>query len=572
MKTLFTLSFFVFALCTTTIVVKAQVNETDSLALVDLYNSTNGPNWFHHDNWLTGPVKKWYGIGIDTKRVSTISLYNNNLSGTIPSSTGNLSKLRDLELHDNQLIGSIPPELGKLSNLSFFSLGNNQLSGSIPPELGKLSNLTYLYLWGNQLSGSIPPELGKLSKLLSLAFEQNQLSGSIPPELGKLSSLQYLYLYSNQLSGSIPSQLGNLSNVGDFYLDNNKLSGSIPPELGKLSNLWRLSLEYNQLSGSIPPELGNLSNLGELYLNSNQLSGSIPPELGNLSKLQELYLYSNQLSGSIPPELGNLSHLSDLQLYSNQLSGSIPPELGNLSHLKFLSLDSNQLSGSIPPELGNLSSLRKLSLNNNNLNGGIPSFGTLSLNALNLSYNQFTFEGMEELVQKFPYAIYYPQAKITVNINGNTISVPAGGTLSNNVYLWVKKGQKDVIRIFGDSTFHPTESGTYAVRIKNKIATELKLTGNIVHYTAPVTANAITSNTPTILKEGFSIYPNPVKDVLHVTTNGSASFSLISKSGKILFTTNIDNAGSINVASLAAGEYYLKNNTSNVAKKVVIVR
>jgi hypothetical protein len=64
-------------------------------------------------------------------------------------------------------------------------LYNNQLSGSIPSELGSLSQLTHLcvlnvyaervlmrclchynrYLFNNQLSGSIPSELGSLSQL-----------------------------------------------------------------------------------------------------------------------------------------------------------------------------------------------------------------------------------------------------------------------------------------------------------------------------------------------------------------------------------------------------------------------
>jgi hypothetical protein len=106
MKTLFTLSFFVFAFCTTTIV-DAQVNKTDSLALVDLYNSTNGPNWFNNSNWLTGPVNNWYGITVQSDRVFSIDISGNNLSGEIPSSLGDLSALVILDLSYNQLGGAI---------------------------------------------------------------------------------------------------------------------------------------------------------------------------------------------------------------------------------------------------------------------------------------------------------------------------------------------------------------------------------------------------------------------------------------------------------------------------------
>lgn len=38
------------------------VDKNDSLALVALYNSTNGPNWRNEFNWLEGPVNTWKGV------------------------------------------------------------------------------------------------------------------------------------------------------------------------------------------------------------------------------------------------------------------------------------------------------------------------------------------------------------------------------------------------------------------------------------------------------------------------------------------------------------------------------
>ncbi|MBE7174718.1 MAG: hypothetical protein INR73_29380, partial [Williamsia sp.] len=40
------------ATCLTQTATAQATNESDSLALVDIYNSTNGPNWERHDNWL----------------------------------------------------------------------------------------------------------------------------------------------------------------------------------------------------------------------------------------------------------------------------------------------------------------------------------------------------------------------------------------------------------------------------------------------------------------------------------------------------------------------------------------
>jgi len=280
-------------------VASAQVRAIEREALIALYQSTDGDDWYDNTNWLgdVGTECTWYGVWCS------------------------LGKVRSLGLHGNHLRGTIPPELGNLSRLRYLSLHSNQLSGSIPPELGNLSWLQYLYLDRNQLSGSIPAELGDLSSLALLQLYSNQLSGNIPPELGNLSRLMRLLLSFNRLSGSLPAALGSLPSLKQLSLSSNRLSGSIPAELGDLSRLRRLGLYSNQLSGSIPAELGNLSGLRYLYLYDNQLSGSIPPELGGLSNLVELTLSSNNIGGSIPLELGDLTRLDpgDLDIGYNAL-------------------------------------------------------------------------------------------------------------------------------------------------------------------------------------------------------------------------------------------------------------
>jgi len=70
MKTNSILFCFVFAFGVNVNTANAQVNKQDSLALVDLYNSTDGPNWYNQTNWLTSkPVSKWYGIKVANSRV-----------------------------------------------------------------------------------------------------------------------------------------------------------------------------------------------------------------------------------------------------------------------------------------------------------------------------------------------------------------------------------------------------------------------------------------------------------------------------------------------------------------------
>src|SRR3954453_2654070 len=106
MKTKSTLFFFAFVLWVNINTVNAQVNVQDSLVLVDLYKSTNGPSWVEQTNWLTiNPVSTWFGITVTGTRVTGIAFSENGMNGTIPSSIGNLTKLTVLSMVYNDLKG-----------------------------------------------------------------------------------------------------------------------------------------------------------------------------------------------------------------------------------------------------------------------------------------------------------------------------------------------------------------------------------------------------------------------------------------------------------------------------------
>ncbi|MDH5507079.1 MAG: leucine-rich repeat domain-containing protein [Anaerolineae bacterium] len=362
---------------------QVSISELECNALLALYTSTNGAAWTNNTNWLTADNPcSWYGVNCTAGFVVTLTLSNNNLTGTLPIEIGNLTHLVYLYVQTNQITGSIPTQIGNMTSLSILYAFGNQFSGTIPVELGSLANLTRIGLNHNQLTGSIPTQLGNLSLLETLTLNNNQLTGGIPIELGNLSNLTLLWLGSNPLGGTIPAQLGNLSNLESLNLVSNQLTGSIPAQLGNLSNLTILSFNNNLLTGSIPAELGNLASIAGLNLGINQLSGSIPSALGNLTTLSlDLNLSGNDFSGSIPPSLGNLVNLQYIYLNSNQLTGSIPPEFGGLTSLKVLYIYNNQLSGSLPAELGYLPSLDNIYVANNpNLSGPVPqSFVNLSL-------------------------------------------------------------------------------------------------------------------------------------------------------------------------------------------------
>jgi len=292
------------------------------------------------------------------------------------------------------------------------------------------------------------------------------------------------------------------------------------------------------------------------------------------------------LSGRIPTGIGNFLIIRHLYLNNNQFSGEIPFSIGKLTSVNSLDLSHNELSGSLPSSIGNIGSEAgkpiKLYLSGNNLSGSIPnSIANLpSGSRLNLSYNQFTFDGMELVAQKFPDAEYSPQKNILIHQNSNILSVSAGGTLSNNTYKWFKcegpgTAPIHVATIKGDSTFHPSASGGYRVKVLNSVATQLQLYSKIFDYTAP--KNAVIASNENALQQNdninlFRVYPNPVKNIFHVQINGGASFSLLNQAGKILLTKSINGNGEINVANLAAGLYYLRNNATGAVHKVIVAK
>ncbi|HVX28796.1 MAG TPA: leucine-rich repeat domain-containing protein [Parafilimonas sp.] len=500
-----------------TIAVQLPVNTNDSLALVDLYNSTDGAHWNGNTNWLTSAsVSTWYGITIIAGRVTGINLPYNNLNGKIPASIGDLTELTNLNFaFDHKLSGNIPFQIGKLVHLKYLQLQTNKLTGRIPHQIGNLINLVTLDVNDNSLSDTIPSSLGNLAQLQTLDLSFNKLSGNLPAALGNLSNLQYLILLRNQFTGTIPSSLGNLVNLKDFNLSYNQFTGNIPYALGNLVNLAFFELSGNHLTGKIPTSFGNLTNLSILYLGNNTLTGNIPAFLQKLTRLQELDLSSNQLTGSIPNSLGSLHDLSKLYLNNNQLSGSIPLSLNNLHYLS----------------------------------------------ALLLQNNKFTFAGMENVAQNIPVAIYAPQATIPLNKNGNTLSVYAGGAnaLQDNTYKWYK-GSMLVATITGDSTFTPSQGGNYSVTVTNSVATQLTLYSDTVYYNAGNNAIASKMNDHSFI----AVYPNPAKTnaTLSFNAEGRYTLTITDLSGNILQTrTGVANKGAnsiqLDVSNYASGMYLI---------------
>ncbi|XP_059283051.1 probable LRR receptor-like serine/threonine-protein kinase At3g47570 isoform X2 [Lycium ferocissimum] len=357
------------------------------------------------DNQLTGSIPLTI---FNISRIEFIAFTNNSLSGNLPNDLCNgLPILKGLYLSLNKLYGHVPTSLPNCSELQMLSLSYNEFDGPIHSEIGRLTNLQQLTLGSNHFTGEIPKEISNLVELEELGLELNSFSGSLAMEIFNMSRLMSVSLARNNLVGSIPHSISNCSKLTTIELSNNKLTGLIPSELGYLTHLQFLNLEMNNLTSdsslSFLTSLTNCRDLISLGLSTNPLNGMLPVSIGNFStSLMKFYARACKINGQIPNEVGNLSSLLILDIAENNLLGSIPTSIGNLRNLQILSLSENtltgfigdnirklqrlgniyfgqnQVSGSLPNCLGNVTSLREIDLGSNKLSSNIPaSLGNL---------------------------------------------------------------------------------------------------------------------------------------------------------------------------------------------------
>jgi len=180
-------------------------------SLKAFYDSTGGSNWKSHcnnwvfDNDLTKPCSSsWIGIICSCNTlpctITSLSISQCNLQGSIPTEIGDLSDLNNLIFSsDKGLTGTIPVQLYSLNKLVELRLAYCGFTGKIATEVGNLVDLKILSFDSNKFSGMIPTQLCSLTKLETFSISYNSINGMIPDCIGSsLSQLKYLFLYSNR--------------------------------------------------------------------------------------------------------------------------------------------------------------------------------------------------------------------------------------------------------------------------------------------------------------------------------------------------------------------------------------
>jgi Leucine-rich repeat (LRR) protein len=379
----------------------------------------------------------------------SLVLFNNNLSGPLPTEIGLLKKMKDLDLAMNGISGELPSELSELQDLRRLTIHNvnGNLSGKLPafenfPELEDLS------FENNNLSGSIPPSflqgIRDKSKFLYINIAHNRLTGIIPSELVAFEALDIM-LEGNKISGIdtdlcsksewMDGAVGKLKNSCDAILcpkgtfnmfgklgitsgasciecSTSLYFGSVTckghktnEEKSILDNLfratgghqWRRKGNWTKVGVPICHREGIVCNgknadsgVTEIELMKNNLKGEIPAEVFTLPYIKLLSFTDNQVQLSFT-RISEAKKLVTLKISNADMRSMDGIGLASKT-LSELHLAGNQFKGTIPTEIFKLSNLKQLFLSYNLFVGSIPSeIGMLTkIQDLDLHGNFFT--------------------------------------------------------------------------------------------------------------------------------------------------------------------------------------
>lgn len=312
----------------------------DSLALVTLYNATNGLGWTTKTNWLTGPVNTWQGITVANNRVTEISLQSNNLTQTIPDLSA-LTGLKSLSLALNPFTAqNFPASVFNLTSLETLHLYNCNIQGNLPAGFANLTGLRALNLSGNNLS---PPagqldQLGTLLQLQQLDLSFNNMSGAFPAAIAALPALTNLN-FSNCSFSELPVPTAWASSALQVNLSNNSFDfGDLEPLVGlpypSITNTGQRPFPVSDLNlantvkllvgdpVNLNPLLGGTQNNYQWYLNDNPIAGANSRNYTDLDlQLSDAGVYQLRVTNNLVTGI-TLSSLS-ITFQVTSLTGSL---------------------------------------------------------------------------------------------------------------------------------------------------------------------------------------------------------------------------------------------------------
>ncbi|MHA7058866.1 T9SS type A sorting domain-containing protein [Aquimarina sp. M1] len=579
--------------------------DRDRQALIDFYNSTNGPSWTDNTNWLTGPLETWNGVKVENCRVTELRLSGNNITGAIPASFQNLTELKRLSIRNNNISGvlnitvmsSLLDLYASNNGLSDIRFGSNNLLQRVhiqdnPFTPGKtidissmrqltdfraarlnLSGLTasgdynsllYFIIADNQISGTL--DISSMPNLILCYAYDNQFTDF---NLGIGSQLERFYFYNNPVTSGKTMDISGMRNLLDFRVQELGLSGLTIS--GDYDKMLYFIIRDNQIEGTL--DISRMPNLRLMYAHNNQYTDFT---FGSHPELSRLYLYNNPIILGKTMDISSMRKLLDFRVQGlglNQLTMS-----GTYDEMLYFIIKDNQISGAL-----DISMMPKIVLCNaeNNffdsllLPSNVTGLGR-TLSHLFVRYNNLHFDDFlpySGILGAFNFK-YNPQRNVIPQVVGSTISVNVGGGID---YIWSPSGTTG-------SSYTVTNSGTYSCEVSNAAITNLVIKSDPVF----VSATRISNNNSSLNKEELTInrktYPNPIQRNESIYTdivlddNTSIRFVLYTVNGKkikefIYKGKHGLNTFQLNSEGLSAGHYILTSEVGvNKVSSMIIIQ
>lgn len=116
--------------------------ETDSLALVALFNSSNGTAWTKKTNWKSGLLSTWQGVTQTGQSITTLALNSAGINGAVPDEVADILALQTINLSGNSITKI--PDFSKLTALTSLNVSANKLDFSSLEANAGIAGVNYL--------------------------------------------------------------------------------------------------------------------------------------------------------------------------------------------------------------------------------------------------------------------------------------------------------------------------------------------------------------------------------------------------------------------------------------------
>lgn len=421
-------------------------------------------------------------------------------------------------------------------------------------------NLKELSINSTQLTSI---DLSKNLKLTRLVFKENY-SASL--DVSKNINLKFLDCSENSLNNL---DLSKNVKLVSLYGSNNQL---ITLDLSKNVELEELYCDNNQLTSL---DLSNNFKLKELNCSKNKLNTL---DVSN-NKLEYLFCYKNEL---ITLNVSNAINLKNLNCSENKLTNL---DVSNSTELKELDCSLNKLTSL------NTSKNSKLSILTCNYN----QLGSLDLTANKLfvliaNNNQFKISTLKGDFAKIEFIGFTPQSTLQGGTKGYLDILDLSSEYNfrgkKTTYVWYDKATQKEVKMNGSrGKFYASRKNagkTLICEMKNDLIPNLTLKYEVTiansarfveNNTNAFAIEEIKSENPSVnWIESIKLYPNPVSDIVNITSPfKTLSLDVYNYSGKLVKTFPSLKNNEINVQDLAPGIYIVTLTTDQgiVTKKII---